>query len=205
MKNVIIGVFAEESKTYQTLSELKTRAGSSVVLTAGIVKNENGHLQVKDGYNFDDYGSNWATGGLLGSLIGILGGPVGVLAGGSLGTLIGTGVDADSIGDSVSIVHKIGSKIDNYQLGLMLIVDEPTTHELDHFLYDHGCSTIIRESYVDVQTEIYQAQELEEHLAKEAKKKLREEKKEKWRSKAEARQQELQEKIDQFKEKLSER
>jgi len=202
MKNVIIAIFSEESKTYEALSELKSRSGSTLVLTAGVVKNVNGNLTVKDGYNLDDYGANWATGGLLGGVIGLLGGPVGVLLGGGLGTLIGSGVDASQADDTVNILKQVTSNLGNYELALLVIADENNNNELNQFFRTHGSSHIIRESFIDVQTEVYQAQELEEHLAKEAKRKIREEKKAKWRAQAEAKQQELQDRFEEVKERM---
>lgn len=202
MKNVIIGIFKEESKAYETLSELKNRSGSSTVITAGIVKNENGNVLIKDGYNFDDYESNWAAGGLIGGLIGIIGGPVGVLLGGSMGTLIGSAVDMSTANESFNIAHQVISKLENNQLALFIMAEEPSHSELNDFLLSYNCDQIIRESYIDVQVEIYQAQELEERLAKEANKKIREEKKEEWHYKAEEKQIELDKKVDNIKEKI---
>lgn len=202
MKNVIISIFKEESKAYETLSELKNRVGSSTVITAGIIKNENGNLLIKDGYNFDDYGSNWAAGGLIGGLIGIIGGPLGVLLGGSMGTLVGSGIDLDNQDETLKVGQQIISKLKNYQLALIMLVDEPSTNEIDDFLLSYNCDTIIRESYIDVQAEIYQAEELEERLAKEARQKVKAEKKEKWHKEAENKQIELDHKMDSIKKKI---
>lgn len=202
MKNIIIGIFKEESKAYETLSELKSRSGSSTVITAGIVKNENGNVLVKDGYNFDDYESNWAAGGIIGGLIGIIGGPIGILLGGSMGTLIGSAVDMSNADESFNIGRQVVSKLQNNQLALIIMAEEPSIDELDEFLFKYDCDQIIRESYVDVQVEIYQAQELEERLAKEANKKIREDKKEEWRHKAEEKQDELDKKVDNVKTKI---
>ncbi|MGG5314490.1 hypothetical protein [Enterococcus sp. AZ072] len=191
MKNVVIAIFNEESQTYESLSELKQDSQSLGIIAAGIIKNTGKSLEIKDGFDLSQYEENWATGGLIGGLIGILGGPVGILLGSGLGMTIGSGFDLDELDDNQSILKQVGKELEADKLALISIIDETNTELLDHQLMKNGAVRIIRKSYVDVQTEIYENQELEKHLAKEAHAQMKKEKKAKWKAMAEAKQQEL--------------
>src|SRR3954447_25844257 len=89
--NVVVVAFADQSKAYEALSQLR-RAGdegrvelrSAVPLEPGA----DGGGRVPEG---DDSASGVAVagGGLIGMLIGVLGGPLGMLLGGSTGVLAG--------------------------------------------------------------------------------------------------------------------
>ena len=99
MKESVITVnFDVESEAYQALSEIKRHPDGSgyFVSAASLIKKENGHIVLKDGFDTGiDTTDDAAYGSLIGSLVGILGGPLGVLFGGSMGALVGSTVDAD--------------------------------------------------------------------------------------------------------------
>lgn len=201
MKNVVLTIFNDEGKTYQALSELKTRNDLGDVYTAGVIKNNQGHIEVKDGFNFSDDNDNWATGGLIGSLIGMLGGPVGVLLGSGLGMTIGTGFDLDELDDTQSVLQNVVTDLAPSNLALIAIVDEVNPLLLDQFFAGLKATSVIRKSFVDAQAEVYQQEELEKKLAKEAKTQMKQEKKEKWQAMAEAKEEEFKSHFKHFKHK----
>jgi Protein of unknown function (DUF1269). len=178
MKNIVVSIFSEESKTYEAMSYLKSRTGTTDVNCASIIKNENGHITLQDGFG-DDINDNWATGGLLGSLIGLLAGPLGMLLGGGLGMLIGGSVDASDADSTNSVIRQVIAKLSNYKLALVIVADEASSAELDAFLNSYGANEIIRASYTDVRAEVLHAQDVEKEMIKETKRRLREERREK--------------------------
>lgn len=198
MKQVVVAIFNEESRTYEALSNLKNQSDSLNVLAAGIIRNHQGKLVIKDGFDLTD-NDNWAVGGLIGGLIGILGGPVGILLGSGLGLTIGTGFDLDEADTNESVLSEVANELKPEKLALISILEEENARQLDNLLIEDGAMTIIRKKFVDVQAEIYQNQELENHLAKEARRQMRQEKKEKWHAMAEAKQQELTNKLKHLK------
>ena len=203
MKNVVAVVFEEESSTYEVLSALKTREGTSSVLTASVVKHANGEIIVEDGYTIDNDSDNWALGGLIGGLIGILGGPIGILLYGSVGALVGSAVDSENIENTGSVLNEVATHLGKNKTALLLIADEHSENELNQFFAVYHPLRVVREPYLTVQTDVYQAEELQEELAREAKRKIKEEKKDKWKDKAQQKQKELEDKFNQIKEKLS--
>ena len=176
MKNVIISIFREESRTYEAMSYLKSRRGTTDVDCASIIKNVNGHITLQDGYG-DDIDEHWAAGGLIGALIGLLGGPIGMLLGGSLGMLLGGSVDLSDADSNNSVIRQVIGNLGNYKLALVIVADEVSSNKLDEFLQSHGASEIIRESYAEVKNEVLEAENVEKEMAKETKRRLKEERK----------------------------
>ena len=176
MKNVIVSIFSEESKTYEAMSSLKSKTGTTEVDCASIIKNSNGHITLRDGFG-NDFDDNWATGGLLGALIGLLGGPIGMLLGSSIGILIGTSVDMSDADSTNSVIRQVIAHLGNYKLALVIIADEIAPDELDDFLNSYGANEIIRESYIDVKNEVIEAEKIEKEMAKEAKRRVKSAKK----------------------------
>lgn len=195
MKNVIITLFNTESNTYEALSQLKQKAESLSIIASGIIQNNQGSLEIKDGFDFTANEDNWATGGLIGGFLGVIGGPVGILLGSGLGMTIGSGFDLDDIEDHQCILIQVSKELKGNRLALITIAEESDNQLIDKLLMETGAHKIIRKSYVDVQTEIFENQELENHLAKEARAQMKQEKKAKWRAMAEAKQQELTDKL----------
>lgn len=176
MKNVIISIFGEESKTYEAMSYLKGKRGTAQVDCASIIKNVNGHITLQDGFG-DDIDDHWAAGGLIGALVGLIGGPIGMLLGGSLGMLIGGSVDLSDADSNDSVIRQVIGNLGNYKLALVIVADEVSSNELDEFLQNHGASEIIRESYAEVKSEILEAQSVEKEMARDTKRRLKEERK----------------------------
>lgn len=197
MQNVIAILFKEESSTYQALAELKKFSGTSKVLVAGIIKNSNGHISIKDGYNLEQENNpSWITGGLIGGLIGILAGPVGLLLGGGYGMAIGMMTDSSEAASEVGLITQVVSKLENYNLALVAIVDEEDEEYLNIFFNKYNPTSIIRQNVLIVQSEIYQAEEIEKKLRKDMKKHLKNDKKEEWHEKAKVVEENIKEKFD---------
>lgn len=128
-------------------------------------------MEIKDGFDFSSEDDNWAIGGLIGILIGLLGGPVGILFGSGLGISIGSFIDVDQDEDYHSILKSVSRDIKPNKSSVITIIDEENTKFTDKFLLDFNPDKIIRKSYINIQTDIYEHQDLEKKLAKEAKEK----------------------------------
>lgn len=177
MENVMTVTFKDSDTVYKVLSELKNSRTYNV-LTAGIISKENGQIVTKDGFNKDDFNSNWAKGGLMGGFIGLLMGPMGMLLGSSLGMLTGSMRDLDNASEKVDIFNHVASGIENDETVLVMIAQEEGTFALDQYLFHNGAKEIQRENVDSVQTTILMAQETERELQREAREKLRHQKRE---------------------------
>ena len=128
MKESVITVnFDVESEAYQALSEIKRHPDGSgyFVSAASLIKKENGHIVLKDGFDTGvDTADDAAYGSLIGSLVGILGGPLGVLFGGSMGALVGSTVDADDAVQSASLIEQVCTDIRDGGTALIALVQE---------------------------------------------------------------------------------
>ena len=128
MKESVITVnFDVESEAYQALSEIKRHPDGSgyFVSAASLIKKENGHIVLKDGFDTGvDTADDAAYGSLIGSLVGLLGGPLGVLFGGSMGALVGSTVDADDAMQSASLIEQVCTDIRDGGTALIALVQE---------------------------------------------------------------------------------
>lgn len=202
MENVLIVVFEEESKAYQALSELKTKPGQSTVLEAGVIANEKGALQVKDGWTNADSATTWASGGLIGGLIGVLGGPVGMLLGASLGMLLGGSLDeSDALADA-TVIEQAARDLAEGNQALVAVAEELDIAELDVFFAQYGVRRLTRRDVASVQAEIYQAEEAKEELQRRAREQMHQKKKEEWHKRAQEMQSKVRQDIDKAKNKL---
>lgn len=172
MKNVIVVIFSDEGKTYEVLSTMKNWSGSTKVLSGCVIKNTGEGIVVKDGFDFENDASGWASGGLIGSLIGLISGPLGMLLGGSIGALIGLASDDNKVVESEKVINQVISKLDNYKLALILVVEEPNINEINNFLDANDCAVFYRHSFSQVEQEVKEAEKLQKELAREARKKL---------------------------------
>lgn len=205
MKNVIVASFCDESKTYEALSKLKRRTGMSEVISAGIIKQQNGNVQIMDGFHKYNYGSGWLSGTLIGTMVGILGGPIGMLLGMSIGSLVGVSVDAGKMQNDNSTINHTVAHLSNYECILFILAEETSNNELDAFINQFNPTEVVRKSYVEVQAEVEHAQELQKTMAKEAKNKLHEENKDKFLDSAKEKEQELEAKIKKMEEEAKEK
>ena len=126
-QNVVILSFAEESKTYQALSELKALAAEQRVqlVNAAVVQRDgSGQLRIKDGASDGATATGPVTGTLVGALVGLLAGPLGVLLGSASGALIGSAVSIDKAQDRLSVLDQMMQAMPGGSTSLIATVGE---------------------------------------------------------------------------------
>src|SRR5262249_27481493 len=132
-ENVVVVRFAEPSKAYQALSELKeSDADGHIELKSGAVveRTAEGQLHVAD--SADNVGLvGTASGSLIGLLIGVLGGPVGLLLGFGAGALVGGSFDLDRSEDSDEALSVLSKAIPPGSTALIADVTEPEVELVD--------------------------------------------------------------------------
>lgn len=182
-ENIVIATYEVESEAYQALSEIKheTTNANYTISQAAIVKKENGHLNMRDGFDSGRETDDTWKGGLIGSLVGILGGPIGVLLGGSVGMMIGGAVDATDMATHISLLERAGESIAEGKTAMLLLVQEEYETALTAKLNRFHVS-ITRMDAAEVAAEVEHAKEVEQQLAKEARAKLRAEKNESFKA-----------------------
>lgn len=179
MENVVSVLFKVRSEAYQAFSELKGNliTNDYSIKQMALLQKENGRLVSRDGI---DSGLNTTDdtrkGGLIGLLIGVWTGPIGMLLCTSTGALIGSINDSEDAKENVSLMESVGSKLEEGDLALVLLVDERIESSLNDRLY-HFDTDISRREANEVRQEIEDAANLEKKLAKEAKKQSREDRK----------------------------
>jgi uncharacterized membrane protein len=181
--NVLVVSFAVDDNAYAALTELKEldSQGQIGVNSAGVVvRQEDGHLLVKDEISDDDVVGT-ATGGIVGLLIGVLGGPLGILIGGATGLLIGSLFDLDDEDESESVLSEIARAARVGHTTLLAEVDEPSREVLDNAMASLSGS-VLRRPVVDVEAEIAAAEEAQQAAKRQARKVLREQRRDKARS-----------------------
>lgn len=183
--SVVVVAFADQSKAYQALSQLRQADAAGrleVRATALLERGPDGAVRVPEG---DDVASGVgvAGGSLIGMLIGVLGGPLGVLLGGSAGLLAG-GVGAVDRGEDQDIaLDAISRQIEPGQTVLVAEVGEVATEVVDDVMVPLG-GAVIRRSAADVYAEIQGAKAAQDAADAEARRVLREQRraehKDKW-------------------------
>ena len=204
-KNVVVISFAEASKAYQALSELKTAAaaGSIDVETAAVVaRGEDGKVVVKDGTSDGSATTGPLTGTLVGSLIGILGGPLGMLLGGMSGALIGSSVSMDKVTGRLSVLEQMMRAMPVGSTTLIATVEESATDVVDA-LADKLHGAVLRRPLGAVVAEMEAEEAAQDAAATEARKVLRDQQKDEWRDKFDNWKDELGEGIDKLQAKIS--
>lgn len=186
MENVVTVIFNVESEAYQAFSDLKHLISESCTITQmGIVKKQNGQIQLCEGYDTGiDTTDDTQKGGLIGSLVGILCGPLGVLLGGSIGMMIGGVVDANDAQRNVSLLEKVSSMLGEGDRAIVALAMEMDETFLETRLKPYDV-TIIRHDAAVVALEVEDAQKLQKEMEKEAKEKFRRAKKEEKKSEIE--------------------
>lgn len=196
-ENTVIAVsFADPSKAYQALSELKGAGleGRVEVLAASIVtRDAQGRLSMPEG---DDTvaGAPTIGGGLVGLLIGVIGGPVGMLFGWTGGLLVGGAVDIHRADDTDSVLGEISRYIPAGGTALVAELDEYATEVVDTLMAELG-GVVYRRSADVVREELAAAQDAYRTAQKEAARVSRELRKAERHEKAEERKAAIKEKL----------
>lgn len=125
--------FAENSQTYQGLSDLGSSAAASEITASALVERDaDGKLTVPEAGD-NKAGGGFTTGSLIGLLVGALGGPLGMLLGWGVGATTGGLVDADRDDDQDSALLALSSLIPAGRNALVLETKEDTPDLLDQF------------------------------------------------------------------------
>ena len=183
--NVVVVAFADQSKAYQALSQLRREgdAGRVELRAAGLLeRGPDGTVRMPEGGD-DASGIAVAGGGLIGMLIGVLGGPLGMLLGGYSGMLAGGVGAATRAEDQDVALDAISKQIEPGHTVLIAEVGEVATEVIDNAMSALG-GTVTRRSAADVYAEIQAAEAAQEAADAEARRVLREqrraERKDKW-------------------------
>lgn len=183
--NLITLSFAEESKAYQALAELKQAAAEGrVKLVDAVVVSRgfDGQLQVQDGASDGSLATPGWTGTLVGALVGMLGGPIGVLLGGLAGSLIGDSVSLDKAGNRTSLVEQIAQCIPAGATALIASVKEAAPEVIDDLAASLG-GLVLRRPVEAVQAEVDAQTAAAMAAAAEARRVLHEQQKAEWKDK----------------------
>lgn len=203
-QNVLVLSFAEESKAYQALSELKAAAAQQRVQlqSAAVVQRDaQGILSVKDGASDGSISSTPLTGSLIGALVGLFMGPLGMLLGTASGALIGGAVAMDKAHDRLSVLDQLMQAIPAGSTALIATVDELAVEVVNSLAANLGGS-VLRRPLVAVKVELEAQAEAQAAATKEARRVLREKQGDEWRGKFDNWKDELGEGFDKLKAKL---
>ncbi len=195
-RNVLAVTFNEEASAFEAFSRLKqltSRGDIDLHGAAVVAREDDGKLVEKDEYGEDNYGAT-AGGGLVGLLVGVLGGPIGVLIGGATGVLVGSLFDEDDDDETDSALADLSKAIRVGPPGLLADVSEPSPEAIDAVMA-HLNGTVLRRSFVDVETEVAAAQDAQREAKKKARQDLRDARKSHEKDKVDAKIAELKAKL----------
>jgi uncharacterized membrane protein len=191
MENVIAVRFPQDSAAYEALTnltELDSQGQVGVGGAAVVIREEDGHITVKDEVDDNELGGT-LTGGFIGLLVGILGGPLGILIGGATGLFIGSLFDMEDSDDDESVLSDISRSLEVGRATLVAQVSEQTNDVVDAAMSRLG-GTVLRRPLDDVEAEMAAAEDAQREAKKAARKHLREQRsnqrKEQIRAKIEA-------------------
>jgi uncharacterized membrane protein len=173
-RNVIAVTFEEEANAFEAFSRLKeldSRRDIDVHGAAVVAREDDGKLVEKDEYGEDNYDAT-AGGGLVGLLVGVLGGPIGVLVGGATGLLVGSLFDEDDDDETDSALAELSKTIRVGPPALLADVSEPVPEAIDAVMA-HLNGTVLRRSFLDVETEVAAADDAQREAKKKARRELR--------------------------------
>jgi uncharacterized membrane protein len=174
-RNVIAVTFEAEASAFEAFSRLKeldSRHDIDVHGAAVVAREDDGKLVEKDEYGEEAYDGT-AGGGLVGLLVGVLGGPLGVLVGGASGLLVGSLFDEDEDDETDSALAELSKTIRVGPPALLADVSEPAPEAIDAVMA-HLNGTVLRRSFLDVETELAAAQDAQREAKTKARKALRE-------------------------------
>lgn len=202
--NVVVMTFAEESKAYQALSELKAAAAQTrlkLINAVVIDRDAAGGFKARDGFSDGAPADGPLVGTLLGSLIGIFGGPLGVLLGATSGALLGTAVSSGDMEDRASLVDQMLNAVPPGATAVVATVGEFADEVIDGIATQLG-GVVLRRPAAAVMAEVETLRDAETAAAREARRVLREQRKDEWSAKYDAWKDEVQDKWEAFKQKL---
>ena len=174
MRNVVLAVFDDESKTYQAFSDLKNDSVNSAytIYQMAVVKKQDGVIVAKDSFDsgVDSTDDTW-KGGLIGTVVGILGGPLGILLGGAAGALIGNAKDNRDVAKNSNLMLIVSDDLKEGQTGLVILVEEVNPDALDLRLKQYHVK-IWRWDAQEIEQQVEQSQQLESDLRAEARRQM---------------------------------
>ena len=203
-QNVVILSFAEESKTYQALSELKALAVEQrvqVINAAVVSRDATGQLHIKDGASDGGATTGPVTGTLVGAVIGLLAGPLGVLLGSASGALIGSAVSMDKVQERMSVLDQMMQAMPNGSTSLIATVGE-FANEVVNGLAEKLGGTVLRRPLSAVEAEVAAQSEAQIAAAREARRVLREKQSDEWRDKLDDWKDEIEDGLEKLKAKI---
>ena len=194
--NIVVVGFADDDRAYEALTTLKELASQGQIgldEAAVLVRDDDGHIVVKDEVSDPAYAGT-ASGGLTGLLIGILGGPLGVLLGGATGLAVGSLFDLADAEDSDSVLSEVSKTIKVGRTSLLAQVAEQSPEVVDSAMA-RLTGTVIRRSVADVEAEIAAAEDAQREAKRKARAELRQARREKRHTDAHAKVEELKAKL----------
>ena len=194
--NVVVVGFAEDDRAYEALTTLKELASQGQIgldEAAVLVREDDGHIVVKDEVGDPGYAGT-ASGGLVGLLIGILGGPLGVLLGGATGLAVGSLFDLADAEDSDSVFSEVSKTIKVGRTSLLAQVAEQSPEVFDSAMARLS-GTVVRRSVADVEAEIAAADEAQREAKRKARAELRQSRRDKRHADAHAKVEEMKAKL----------
>jgi uncharacterized membrane protein len=194
--NIVVVGFAEDDRAYEALSTLKELASQGQIgldEAAVLVRDDDGHIVVKDEVGDPGY-MGTASGGLVGLLIGILGGPLGVLLGGATGLAVGSLFDLADAEDSDSVLSEVSKTIKVGRTSLLAQLSEQSPEVVDHAM-TRLTGTVVRRSVADVEAEIAAAEDAQREAKRKARAELRQARRDKRHANAHAKVEDLKAKL----------
>lgn len=206
-KNIVTLSFAEESKAYQALSDLKRAAAEGrvqVEAAAVVARDSEGRFAVRDGISDGAPATAALAGTLIGSLVGILAGPLGVLLGSSTGALMGGAVGLDKAATRFSVIEQMMRTMPNGATVVIAQVQEAAPEVVDKLA--HALSGVVsRRPSEAVLAEVEAQKEAQDAAAGEARKVLRKQQREEWLDKLDNWKDELGDKFEQLQKTLKDK
>ncbi len=195
-ENAIVVGFTDDDRAYEALTALNQLASQgqiSLAEAAVVIREEDGHIDVKDQVADDSFAGT-ASGGLVGLLIGILGGPLGVLLGGATGLAVGSLFDLADAEDTDSVLSEMSKTVKVGRTTLLAHVVEQSPEVVDNAMARMS-GTVVRRSVADVEAEIAAAEAAQREAKRKARAELRKARHDKRHDEAHAKIEELKAKL----------
>lgn len=194
--NVIVVGFADDDRAYEamtTLNELASQGQIGLAEAAVVIRDEDGHIDIKDQVASDSWAGT-ASGGLVGLLLGILAGPLGILLGGATGLAVGSLFDLADVEDTDSALTEVSKTVKVGRTSLLAQVEEQSPEVIDAAMARLS-GTVVRRSVADIEYEIAAAEDAQREAKRKARAELRKARHEKRQEDAHAKVEELKAKL----------